>query len=151
MITYSVPCQRQINYAVATNASDANLTRWTKGHQSLVTIPEVVLNSSRAMMVDPVPSWRGADGTWRMIAACNTLRACMWKAPTAMGPFTFVGGFGNTDTNHTGSFECPDFWRVPQTDTYVLSTMGEGWVSMSRRELMQSLLLFSNLNKISKI
>ena len=111
---------------MAANASDANLTRWSKGG-SLVTIPEVVLNSSRAMMVDPVPSWRGADGTWRMIAACNTLRACMWKAPTAMGPFTFVGGFGNTDTNHTGSFECPDFWRVPQTDTYVLSTMGEGW------------------------
>ena len=132
MITYSVPCQRQINYAVATNASDANLTRWTKGG-TLVTIPEVVLNSSRAMMVDPVPSWRGADGTWRMIAACNTLRACMWKAPTAMGPFTFVGGIGNTDTNHTGSFECPDFWRMPQTDTYV-RTCSRRWERAMRWE-----------------
>ena len=81
------------------------------------------------MMVDPVPSWRGPDGTWRMIAACNTLRACMWKAPTAMGPFSFVGGFGNTQANLSslGCFECPDFWRVPQTDVYVLSTMGKGW------------------------
>lgn len=117
MITYSVPCQKQINYAVAANASDANLTKWTKVG-TLVKRPEVVTNSSRAMMVDPVPSWRGSDGTWRMIAACNTLRACMWKAPTAMGPFRFVGGFGNTETNKTGSFECPDFWAVPQTDTY---------------------------------
>ena len=126
MITYSVPCQKVINYAVAANVSDANLTKWTKVG-TLVQRPEVVTNSSRAMMVDPVPSWRGPDGTWRMIAACNTLRACMWKAPTATGPFGFVGGFGNTDTNKTNSFECPDFWGVPQTNTYVLSTMGEGW------------------------
>ena len=126
MITYSVPCMKVINYAVAANTSDANLTKWTKVG-TLVTRPEVVTNSSRAEMVDPVPSWRGSDETWRMIAACNTLRACMWKAPTAMGPFTFVGGFGNTETNKTNSFECPDFWKVPQTDTYVLSTMGEGW------------------------
>ena len=128
MITYSVPCQENINYAVAANASDPNLVEWTK-LGTLATRPEVVTNSSRAMMVDPVPSWQGADGTWRMIAACNSLRACMWKAPTAMGPFAFVGGFGNTQANLTQDqcFECPDFWRVPATQTYVLSTMGKGW------------------------
>jgi polygalacturonase len=128
MITYSVPCQTQINYAVAANPQNPNLTKWTQVG-TLATMPEVVRNSSRKMMVDPVPSWRGTDGTWRMIAACNSLRACMWKAPTAMGPFTFVGGFGNTQANMTEvpCFECPDFWRLPGTDTYVLSTMGRGW------------------------
>ena len=121
MITYSVPCQANINYAVASDPSDANLTSWTK-LGTLATRPEVVTNSSRAMMVDPVPAWQGPDGTWRMIAACNTLRACMWKAPTAFGPFEFVGGFGNTQANLTedGCFECkpqPGYRSLSQTPT----------------------------------
>ena len=128
MITYSVPCQANINYAVASDPTDVNLTSWTK-LGTLAKRPEIVTNSSRAMMVDPVPSWQGPDGAWRMIAACNSIRACMWKGPTAMGPFSFVGGFGNTQANLTedSCFECPDWWKVPQTDTYVLSTMGKGW------------------------
>jgi sucrose-6-phosphate hydrolase SacC (GH32 family) len=65
-----------------------------------------------------------------MIAACNSIRACMWKAPTAYGPFNFVGAFlTDPPSNYTRlpCFECPDFWRVPSTDTYVLSTMKHGW------------------------
>jgi len=49
MITYSVPCQQNINAAVPADPADPNLTRWTK-IGTLAIIPDVVKHSDRVVM-----------------------------------------------------------------------------------------------------
>ena len=112
VLTAAMPCQTGITIARPVNASDPALQQWDQG---------MLLESDAkrvGTVADPSSGWLGADGDWRMLVALNRSSVGQYKSKRGFigGNWTFAGklapGFAS---------ECPDFYRLQGTDTYVIS------------------------------
>eukprot|EP01052_Picozoa_sp_SAG31_P009348 SAG31_NODE_489_length_14938_cov_5.644113_3_plen_557_part_00 len=112
-LTAAMPCQTGITVATPVNASHPALAgKWTQ-RLLLRADPKQV-----GTVADPTTGWKGSDGDWRMLVACNRSAICQYKNDGGFlgGNWTYAGQFAPTFAS-----ECPDFYRIPGTSTYVIS------------------------------
>ena len=117
VLTAAMPCQSGITVATPLNASDPALAKWT---QRLL----LRADPKHGTVADPTTGWKGKDGDWRMLVACNRSAVCQFKSASG-----FLGGGNNNEAawTYAGQFaptfssECPDFYRIPSTSTWIIS------------------------------
>lgn len=123
VLTYSVACNKYLVNAYPEDVNDINLTKWVKpSYNPVVTVPSSVSGGFR----DPTTAWTGKDGNYRLLVGCgNSEGTCQYKSQDFIN-WTYVGAF---HSHGTSMWECPDFYRIPSTDAYVLkaSTGGKDW------------------------
>lgn len=121
VLTYSVACGKVIVNAYPLDVSDPLLKNWTKPAWNPVMNRPSGTNGFR----DPTTAWKGKDGIWRQLIGCD-LGTCEYKSSNFKN-WTYVGVFHKGD----GMWECPDFYNIPGTDTYVLkaSAGGDWWAT----------------------
>jgi len=121
VLTYSVACGKVIVNAYPLDVSDPLLKNWTKPAWNPVMIRPSGTNGFR----DPTTAWKGSDNVWRQIIGCD-MGTCLFKS-TNFKNWTYVGVFHQG----TGMWECPDFYPITGTDTYVLkaSAGGDWWAT----------------------
>eukprot|EP01043_Picozoa_sp_COSAG02_P066661 COSAG02_NODE_10448_length_1939_cov_1.531522_1_plen_524_part_00 len=116
VLAAAMPCQTGITVATPVNASDPALLKWT---QTLLmhADPKKV-----GTVADPTTGWKGVDGDWRMLVACNRSAVCQYKAKSFLsGNWSYAGQFAPTFAS-----ECPDFYQLrtasnAKTQTWLVS------------------------------
>jgi len=121
VLTYSVACGKVIVNAYPLDVKDPLLKNWTKPAWNPVMTRPSGINGFR----DPTTAWKGTDGIWRQIIGCD-MGTCEFKSHDFKN-WTYVGVFHKG----TGMWECPDFYQITGTDTYVLkaSAGGDWWAT----------------------
>jgi len=121
VLTYSVACGKVIVNAYPLDVTDPLLKNWTKPSWDPVMKRPSGTNGFR----DPTTAWKGKDGMWRQIIGCD-MGTCEFKSHDFKN-WSYVGVFHKGD----GMWECPDFYPIPGTNTYVLkaSAGGDWWAS----------------------
>merc|ERR1719331_369599 len=125
ILTYSVACGKAIVNALPADLTDVNLTKWMKpSYDPVIEVPKGVGGGFR----DPTTAWEGEDKVWRLLVGCgNGEGTCQFKSKDFV-KWTYVGAF---HSHGGGMWECPDFYKIPNTDTYVLkaSAGGDWWAT----------------------
>ena len=85
---------------------------------------------------DPTTGWQGSDKVWRMATGCGDKTskkggACLFKSEN-FANWTAVGWLHHPlGAQNTPFWECPDFFRMPGTDKFVLkASSGSDWWSL---------------------
>jgi len=128
VLTYSVACGKSIVNAFPADPTDPLLINWTKpAYNPVIPLPPNVSGGFR----DPTTAWQGSDGVWRLIVGCGAGEGtCQFKS-TDFIKWTYVGAF---HSHGGGMWECPDFYRLPGTDAWVLkaSAGGDDWWTVGK-------------------
>jgi beta-fructofuranosidase len=123
VLTYSVACGKAIVNAFPLDVSDPLLINWTKpSYNPVIPLPPSVTGGFR----DPTTAWQGADKIWRLLVGCGDGEGtCQFKSADFVS-WNYVGAF---HSHGGGMWECPDFYRLPGTDAWVLkaSASGDWW------------------------
>eukprot|EP01006_Ploeotia_vitrea_P007965 TRINITY_DN18710_c0_g1_i2.p1 TRINITY_DN18710_c0_g1~~TRINITY_DN18710_c0_g1_i2.p1 ORF type:complete len:590 (-),score=67.96 TRINITY_DN18710_c0_g1_i2:66-1700(-) len=116
VLVYSVKCNKYIAVAYPANMSDPDLVKWTKpSWNPVITRPA----GDKAGFRDPSTAWLGAGPggrEWRMVAGCPG-GTCEFKSED-FKKWNFVGSLHKDPAGRM--WECPDFYKVPKTNSYVL-------------------------------
>ncbi len=114
VLSYSVACGESIVNAIPSDVDDPNLVNWTKpSYNPVIPLPPSVTGGFR----DPTTAWQGADKVWRLLVGCGDGEGtCEFKSIDFVS-WTYVGAF---HSHGGGMWECPDFFRLPGTDAWVL-------------------------------
>mmetsp|Transcript_38580 Transcript_38580/g.61867 ORF Transcript_38580/g.61867 Transcript_38580/m.61867 type:complete len:398 (-) Transcript_38580:178-1371(-) len=121
VLTYSVQCGESIAIAVPKDPNDPDLKEWVKPDSN----PVIHRPNTTQNFRDPTEAWRGEeDGLYRMIVNCDE-GTCLFKSENFVN-WTYTGIMWPTDA---GFQECPDFYKLPGTETYVYkgSIQGQEW------------------------
>jgi sucrose-6-phosphate hydrolase SacC (GH32 family) len=121
VLSYSVACGKDIINAVPADLSDPKLVEWTKpSYNPVIPMPSDASGGFR----DPTTSWQGKDGVWRMLVGCVN-SACQFKS-TNFIDWTYVG---KLHSHGSGMWECPDFYKLPDSDSWLFkaSINGDWW------------------------
>jgi len=99
------------NLAVPKNLSDNFLREWEKHPQNPILIPPsgVEVDGFR----DPTTAWQGSDGKWRVIIGAKSGdegKALLYHSEDFVNWKLFPNPIYASE--HTGMFECPDFFPV---------------------------------------
>jgi len=121
ILSYSVQCGQSVVNAVPTDLSDPQLVEWTKpSYNPVIAMPAGASGGFR----DPTTAWQGKDGVWRMLVGCVN-SACQFKS-TNFIDWTHVGSL---HSHGSGMWECPDFYKLPDSDSWLFkaSINGDWW------------------------
>jgi sucrose-6-phosphate hydrolase SacC (GH32 family) len=107
LLAYSVQCNSYLAFAEPEDPGDPELRRWRHANLSGVW-PRISKPAGTGGFRDPSQPWRGFDGLWRILAACNG-GACLWTS-TNLTEWKYVGHAAGTGQGST--WEMPDLFTL---------------------------------------
>lgn len=105
-LSYSVQCNSYFGQAYPDDPSDPLLVNWTANHPVGHKAP------GTAGFRDPSTAWKGADGVWRQLLACNGA-ACIYNS-TDFSSWNYVGHVVGSGKGAT--YEMPDMFPLLGAD-----------------------------------
>ena len=115
VLSYSVQCNSYFGQAVPVDPADPLLLNWTANHVVGHKAP------GTGGFRDPSTAWKGEDGVWRQLLACNGA-ACLYNS-TDFATWAFAGHAAGNGTGPT--WEMPDIFPLPGSSDWFLKVGGE--------------------------
>jgi hypothetical protein len=103
VLSYAVQCNSYFGQAYPDDPTDPLLLNWTANHVVGHKAP------GTGGFRDPSTAWKGADGVWRQILACNGA-SCLYNS-SDFKSWAYVGHMAGTAVGST--WECPDLFPLP--------------------------------------
>ncbi|XP_044478784.1 beta-fructofuranosidase, insoluble isoenzyme CWINV1-like [Mangifera indica] len=122
------PNDKQVqNLAVPKNLSDPYLTEWVKSPKNPLMAPTAINQINASSFRDPTTAWLGPDRIWRVIIGSKINYkglAILYRSKN------FVNWTASKQplhsAEHTGMWECPDFYPVATEGVYGVDTSTKG-------------------------
>ena len=103
VLSYSVQCNSYFGQAYPDDPTDPLLQNWTANHVVGHKAP------GTGGFRDPSTAWKGADGAWRQLLACNGA-ACLYNS-SDFKSWAFAGHMAGSGVGST--WEMPDLFPLP--------------------------------------